>query len=120
MKTINSLKIILLCGLTFSSLIAMSNNTLPTNTVNPRNAERTIKNYFKFPQVLLPHLNDAKTENKVEVVFTTNQRGLVNFVIAKTQNQILKEEIEKQFLKLTLPDLKKDVAHSVLLKFETL
>jgi hypothetical protein len=56
----------------------------------------------------------------VEVIFTTSENGRVNFVLAKTNDPILKKEIEKQFSLLTLPQLKQEVAHSVVLNFRTM
>ena len=78
--------------------------------------EKTIKDYFRFPQIVTP-VNESQ---KVEVLFTTNLLGQVDFVLAKTINETLKSEIEKQFLKLNLKKLKSDVVHSVTLNIKTL
>ena len=56
----------------------------------------------------------------LEVLFTTNLLGQVDFDLAKTINENLKSEIEKQFLKLNLTKLKSDVVHSVTLNIKTL
>ncbi len=78
--------------------------------------ETAIKQQVKFPSLILP---TAKTE-KVEVVFTTAANGKVDFVLAKTQNDILKKELEKQFLGLTLNKLKANVAYSIVFNFKTI
>lgn len=71
--------------------------------------EKTIKQHITFPNVLMP-INQTQ---KVEVVFTTSENGKVNFVLAKTENDILKKQIEKQFLELTLSKIKSNVAYSI-------
>jgi hypothetical protein len=119
MKTLNRFKLLLIAVFVLNGLIAMANNGAPTNTVNS-STEKTIKDYFRFPQILLPHADDKVIENKVEVIFTTSENGRVNFVLAKTNDPILKKEIEKQFSLLTLPQLKQEVAHSVVLNFRTM
>jgi hypothetical protein len=117
MKTPNNTRTLLLfCSLFFTTLLAVANTT-PTTSVSS-STEKTIRQYFKFPQVLLPLQHNDAMSNKVEVVFTTDSFGKVNFALAKTQNRILKQEIEKQFLALQLPKLKHEVAHSVVLNFK--
>lgn len=71
--------------------------------------EKAIKQHITFPNVLMP-INQTQ---KVEVVFTTAENGKVNFVLAKTENDILKKQIEKQFLELTLSKIKSNVAYSI-------
>lgn len=71
--------------------------------------QRTIKQHISFPNIILPI---DRTE-KVEVVFTTDEKGKVNFVIAKTENEILKKQIEKQFTEMTLTKIKSNVAYSI-------
>lgn len=51
--------------------------------------------------------------NKVEVLFSTDKNGKLNFVFAKTADKSLKTEIEKQFSKVQLTKQNKDVLHSV-------
>lgn len=119
MKTINLTKIILITGLILTTLVAVSNTT-PSSSAVPAETEKTIRNYFKFPQVLLPHYESKTTSNRVEVLFTTDKTGKVNFVMAKTIDKELKLEIEKQFSNLQLSKLKQNVVHSVVLNFRTL
>jgi len=76
--------------------------------------EKTIKDYFQFPQIITP-VNESQ---KVEVLFTTNLLGQVDFVLAKTLDANLKSEIEKQFLKLNLIKIKSEVVHSVTLNIK--
>ncbi len=113
------LKMFLLGFVLFSALFSVASKA----PVMPRNneTERAIKNYFRFPQVLLPHAEPKNYETKkVEVLFTTGQNGKVNFALAKTNDQALKQEVEKQFYKLQLPKLSTDVVHSVVLSFKAL
>ena len=121
MKTLSqTTKLVLLTVFMFSALL-ISANTLPGETKKSKDTEKTIKDYFKFPGVLIPLHDLHKVEmQKVEVLFTTNVNGHVDFVLAKTNDQNLKAEIEKQFLKLHLTKLKHDVVHSVVLNFKTL
>jgi hypothetical protein len=120
MKTqIALIKTVLIAGSLFSSLLA-SSNTNPTSGKGSAETEKTIRTYFKFPQVLMPHIESKNQASKVEVLFTTGRNGKVNFVLAKTPNQKLKEEIEKQFSTLHLGNIKHDVVHSVILNFKTL
>jgi hypothetical protein len=117
---LNLLKTLLITGLLLTTLTAVSNNTPSSNTVT-NETEKTIRNYFKFPQILLPHYEvKSVQENKVEVLFTTDKTGKVNFVLAKTSDQQLKLEIEKQFSNLLLIKVKQNVVHSVTLNFKTL
>jgi hypothetical protein len=114
-------KVSLLTGLFFISLTALATNTpTPSGTVTGE-AEKTIRQYFKFPQVLLPQYESKTTvSNKVEVFFTTGENGRVNFVWAKTSNQKLKAQVEKDFAALYLDKLKHNVVHTVVLNFKTL
>ncbi len=126
MKTLNKLKLLLLVSLVVNGL-ALAAGTVPpanTQTVAPKKPvspapEKTIHDYIRFPQVLFPKTELKTIQNKVEVVFTTGENGKVNFVLAKTEDALLKKEIEKQFTNLVLPQLKKDVAYSVVLSFKT-
>ena len=113
-------KIVLMTSLIFTTLLAVA-NTNPSSTPVSTETEKTIRTYFKFPQVLLPHyeLKWVQT-NRVEVLFTTDKNGKVNFVMAKTTDQELKLEIEKQFSNLHLNKVKQNVVHSVVLNFRTL
>ncbi len=114
-------RIVLFTVLVYSSLFALSATTLPSPSPASVESKKTIREYFKFPQILVNH-SEVKTvtNNSVEVLFTTNEKGNVNFVLAKTQDESLKHEVEKQFYKLCLPKLKQDVVHSVVLNFKTL
>lgn len=106
----------------FSTLIALSNNT-PANGKgsNAKAEEKTIRDFIKFPQVLIPRHNDSQIMNqKVEVLFTTDKTGTVNFVLAKTNDNKLKSEIEKQFMSRRFSTLKSEVVHSVVLNFKTI
>lgn len=115
MKTRNKITtLILMGGLLMISLTVKPNSK---TGLNPEaiETEKTIKDYFKFPQIVIP----ANEAQKVEVLFTTDQNGHVDFVLAKTIDANLKAEIEKQFLKLNLTKLKNNVVHSVTLNIKT-
>lgn len=108
-NTIN--RVIKSAGL-FSLLILGLNAKASVNPIGNEiviNAGNEIKHHLSFPNILM---NVNKSE-KVEVVFTTSENGKVNLVIAKTENEILKREIEKQFLELVLDKLKSNVAYSI-------
>lgn len=101
------------------SLFSLSNtNPYKNEGKKPGETEKTIKEYFKFPSVLIPTLESLKESNiKIEVLFATDKNGNVNFALAKTNNLKLKNEIEKQFLGLHLEKVKQDVVHSITLNF---
>jgi predicted secreted protein len=61
---------------------------------------------------------NAEEQTKVDVVFTTNEEGKVNLVIAKTENEDIKKEIEKNFSKLVLPNVKPNVCYGVTLNIK--
>jgi hypothetical protein len=113
-------KLAMLSGIIFSALVSVS-STLPRTTPGNIESEKVIKNYFRFPQVLLPHAEPKLYESKkVEVLFTTDAYGKVNFALAKTGDELLKREVERQFYQLRLPRLTAEVVHSVVLNFKTL
>lgn len=59
-------------------------------------------------------------EEKVNVVFTVNETGNINLVVANTTNDKLKKSIETQFAKLKLSNLKANNAYSVVFNFKTI
>lgn len=119
MKTSNFKKLAFAIALTFSTLFVLA-GTEPNPTGAKSESEKTIRDYFKFPQILIHHQESEKVESrKVEVLFTTDSTGSVNFVLAKIDDEDLKKEIEKQFSKLKLPKLKHEVVYSVILNFRT-
>ncbi len=79
-------------------------------------AAKIIKEHIKFPNFTIYTAH----EEKVNVVFTVNENGSVNLVIANTTNVDLKRSIEKQFLKLTLKQLKANNAYSIQFNFKTI
>ncbi len=99
-------------GLSLTVLITKSNNVTDHSIM--METEKTIKESVKFPAACYSH------NQKVEILFTTNQKGIVNFVLAKTENLLLKKEIEKQFYTMCLAKLKQDVVHSIVLNFKTI
>lgn len=115
MKTLIKKSIfILAAGLLFSfNSQAKDNETLKAILI--ADASKTIKEHVKFPNLLL----NFNEEEKVNVVFTVNEAGQVNLVIANTSNEILKKAIETQFMKLTLQHLKANNAYSIQFNFKT-
>lgn len=116
MKTILNKTIILLtAGLFFSININAKGNENPKSIIIS-DASKTIKEHIKFPNLLM-HFNE---EEKVNVVFTVNEIGEVNLVVANTANESLKKSIEAQFMKLKLNKLKANNAYSVVFNFKTI
>ncbi|MES2568396.1 MAG: hypothetical protein V4565_16090 [Bacteroidota bacterium] len=107
--------LLLTAGFFLSFSLKAKENETP-KTVMISEANKTIKDHVKFPNVVM-HFNQ---EEKVNVVFTVNDYGQVNLVIANTQNEILKKSIESQFMKLKLNQLKADNAYSVVFNFKTI
>ena len=119
MKLTNKfIKTILILELTFSTLFAISSNLADLELIN-HEPNKTLKDYFKFPQILINVDLNEHEQNNVEVIFRVNKIGQINFVLVKTQNTELKKEVTKQFNALKLPNLKSDVVYSVTLKFKT-
>lgn len=115
------LKISLAAGLFIVSLSALAAG-IPSSSTN-RLAEETgksIRHYFKFPQVLYTqHELKEELQNKVEVLFTVDNNGKVNFVWAKTTDRKLKTQIERTFSTLCFNNLKHKAVHNTVLKFKT-
>lgn len=122
-KSISQLnKALLLGAVMFSAILGLAGTNPPASKNRPAQNEKTLRDYLKFPQVLMPQMHDIKSPatQKVEVLFTTGKNGNVNFVLAKTPIPQLKEEIEKQFLGFSFRQLKADVVHSIVLSFKTI
>lgn len=116
MKTIFKKSMILLAaGLFFSFTIKAGENENP-KTIMISEAHTVIKEHIKFPNFLMSYTK----QEKVNVVFTVNETGEVNLVIANTNNEMLKKSIESQFLKLKLNNLKANNAYSVVFNFKTI
>jgi len=99
------------------SVSAMASNLIDkTENGSLPEAQNQIKNQISFPNIIL----QTNRAEKIEVLFTTNDSGKVNFVLAKTGNQEIKKEVEKQFMELFLPSLKTNVTHSITLTLKTI
>ena len=85
-------------------------------TISVSDANKTIKEHITFPNLLM----NFNHEEKVNVVFTVNEAGRVNLVIANTLNDGLKKSIESQFMKLKINNLKPNNAYSVVFNFKTI
>lgn len=114
MKTILKKTIILVTAGLFLSLNINAKDNENPKSVLIADASKTIKEHIKFPNLLM-HFNE---EEKVNVVFTVNETGDVNLVIANTTNETLKKSIETQFVKLKMDKLKANNAYSIVLNFK--
>lgn len=116
MKTIFKRTIaIIVAGVLLSFNIQAKENEKPTSIIIA-DASKTIKEHVKFPNLML----NFNQEEKVNVVFTVNEAGQINLVVANTTNEILKKSIETQFMKLTLNHLKANNAYSIQFNFKTI
>lgn len=104
--------IIIASGFIFFSLLA--NATTFPETIYKTNSGRTIHSTLKVPATL------CIINQKVEILFSTDDKGKVNFALAKTTNQLLKKEIEKQFYTMHFSDLKAEMINSVVVNFKTI
>ncbi len=110
MKKLNQLKkTSLIIGLSLFTFFA---NAKSKTGIEILETEKIIKESIIF--------STPVSNQKVEILFSTNTNGEVNFVLAKTTDIKLKSEIEKQFSHLHLLRLKTDVVHSITLNFKTI
>ena len=116
MKTLIKKSVIVFATGLLMSLTARAGGNEPPKNISISGASKTIKDHVKFPNLLL----DFSNEEKVNVVFTVNEEGRVNLVIANTSNEILKKSIETQFSKLVLKQLKANNAYSIQFNFKTI
>ncbi|MFL5754327.1 MAG: hypothetical protein ACJ76F_13030 [Bacteroidia bacterium] len=77
-------------------------------------AGKTISSKITLPE----SLKKSGYSEKVRVIFTVNESGEVNHVVAVTLNNELKSAIEKQFSALCFSELKANAANSVVLNFK--
>ncbi len=110
--TAKALKVTALVALTLGSFTIKANNG--KDLLNE--TEKTIKQNVNFPKLNLSN----QADQKVEIVFTTSENGKVDFVLAKTKNEVLKKELEKQFSTLTLNKLAANTAYSIVFNFKTI
>jgi hypothetical protein len=109
MKT-KSIKGAIIAGLILFSLTAKP----VTANIHPSGAvQKTIQEGIKSPA-------GAPGNQKIEVLFTTNENGNVNFVLAKTKDAGLRQEIEKQFYNMHFTGLHSNVVNSVVLNFKSI
>jgi len=116
MKTLIKKSVIVFATGLLMSLTAKAGENEPAKNILISDASKTIKEHIKFPNLLL----DYKHEEIVNVVFTVNDEGHINLVIANTSNEILKKSIETQFSKLVLKQLKPNNAYSIQFNFKTI
>jgi hypothetical protein len=106
-KTLVMAYFLAICG------TAMATDPAPRNTATA--TEQTIRDYFRFPSFVTPL--PVNSEEKVEVLFTTDANGKVNFVMARTSNRELKQLVEQKLTGISLRQLQANVVHSVVLSF---
>ncbi len=99
-------KLSLILAISISSLFANANVKTPNVISNEIQEGIKIEKQF---------LNQNQ---KVEILFTTNQNGDVNFALAKTNNTNLKLELEKQFSLLNFKALKSETVYSIVLNIK--
>lgn len=116
MKTLIKKSVIVFATGLLMSLTAKAGGNEPSKSILISDASKTIKEHVKFPNLLL----DYSHEEKVNVVFTVNNEGHVNLVIANTANEVLKKSIEIQFTKLVLKQLKANNTYSIQFNFKTI
>lgn len=104
--------IIIASGFILLSLTANA-STFPETTYKTASG-KTIHSSLKVPSAL------GIKNQQVEILFSTDEKGMVNFALAKTSNQLLKKEIEKQFYSMHFSDLKPEMINSVVVNFKTI
>lgn len=97
-----------------SMIFAVNAGTGNNVNLKPGESEKTIQQQFLFPNIILP----VEKNEKVPVVFTLNKENKIDVIIAKTENNVLKREIENQLADLTLPNLKANSTYSIVLNFK--
>jgi hypothetical protein len=118
MKTNNIIKTVLIASMLVIVSVAQAGSLPPQQKKADLSTKKTVQRYFKFPSLLItPFTGEAREVEKVEVLFTTDVNGKVNFVIARTDNAELKAEIEKQFYKMPFKEGNENVVQKVILNF---
>lgn len=79
------------------------------------NSIEEIKHHISFNELQL-----KGTSEIVKVVFTVNELGVVDLVIANTNNQLIKQSIEKQFSNLVFENLKTNHTYGIQFNFKTI
>jgi hypothetical protein len=113
--TIKKTLIMLVSGLLLTFNTQAKENPNTTTTIG-LNVVKEIKNQITFPNFI----QETNHTEEVKVVFTVNEVGKVNLVIANTNNTIFKQAIELQFLKLTLNQLKANHTYGIQFNFKTI
>ncbi len=113
--TIKKSLIILSAGLLIAFKTQAKEIGNPNTTIGV-NVLKEIKNQITFPNFI----QETNHTEEVKVVFTVNEIGKVNLVIANTTNIFLKQSIEKQFMKLTLNQLKANHTYGIQFNFKTI
>ena len=107
-------KTIIICILALLSLNTQAKENTNHNSKIEINSINEVKNYLMFPNVF----NNNYSE-QAKVVFTINDKGNVDLVLAETDNKILKKSIEEQFLKLKFNNLSTNNTYTINFKFKS-
>jgi hypothetical protein len=108
-------KALIICLLGLLNLKTQAKENTNHNSIIEINSINEVKNYFMFPNVF----NTNNYSEQAKVVFTINENGNVDLVLAETDNKILKKSIEEQFLKLKFNHLSTNNTYTINFKFKS-
>ncbi len=100
------------------TVMMLGNTTMNANNGTGETTESQIQKQLSIQP--LTTVTPKNTDVKIEVLFTTNEKGEVDMAIAKTQDTELKNAIEKGFMKLMLKNTKPNVCYGITIKLKTL
>ncbi len=104
----------IICILSLLNLNTQAKENTKNDSKIEINSISEVKNYLMFPNVFNNSYN-----KQAKVVFTINEKGNVDLVLAETDNKILKKSIEEQFLKLKFNHLSTNNTYTINFKFKS-
>ncbi len=107
-------KLAIICLLGLLNIKTQAKEKTNNNKKIEINSITEVKNYLLFPNIF----NNSYIE-EAKVVFTVNNKGNVDLVIADTNNKTLKKSIEEQFLKLKFNNLSSNNTYNINFKFKS-
>lgn len=107
-------KTIIICFLALLSINTQAKENTNHNYKIEINSINEVKNYLMFPNIF-----KNKYTEEAKVVFTVDNKGNVDLVIADTDNKALKKSIEEQFLKLKFNNLSNNNTYTINFKFKS-
>lgn len=114
MKTIISKSLLIITASLLLQFKTKANNNTNPKVVELSSTSTFIKEHVTFPNIIF----NFNKEVLVTVVFTVDEQGKVNLVIANTKNEFLKTAIESKFSLLVLSNLKANNTYSIDFKFK--